>query len=236
MNVEAYLARRKELEAHQPRRREICTTCLQPDFGCYCNEVKRFDPKMSFVILHHPIEKRRRVATGRMAHLCMERSHLFVGHDYTDHAQIDEILADPNRHCVMLYPGKDSVDLSARQPEERSSFCPPDRELTIFVIDGTWATARQTVRSLNLLSMPRICFTPSKPSNFRIRKQPAPGCYSTIEAIHETIELLGEARGFPVESKTHDGLLHLFEHMVDKRLSMMTVKQRRTRAVKKDTP
>lgn len=236
MNVEAYLARRKALEAEQPRQRLICTVCLQPDFGCYCPEVRRFDPKMSFVILHHPIEKRRRVATGRMAHLSMERSHLFVGHDYTDHAQIDRLIADPKRHCVMLYPGKDSLDLSARPATERASICPPDRELTVFVIDGTWATARQTVRSLNLRGMERICFTPSKPSNFRIRKQPAPGCYSTIEAIHETIELLGPSRGFSVTDRAHDGLLHLFEHMVDKRLSMMTVKQRRTRAVRKDAP
>jgi DTW domain-containing protein YfiP len=93
----------------------------------------------------------------------------------------------------------------------------------LFVIDGTWATARKTMRlSQNLRSLPQICFTPPGPSNFRVRKQPRPECLSTIEAVHHSIELLGESVGFDVKSRKHDQLLTLFDQFVDRQISYVS--------------
>lgn len=216
MDLQTYKERREQLSKAAPQYRELCLNCIQPTFSCYCSHVHEFDPCVDFVVLIHPIEAKRRIATGRMSHLMLKNSFLICGQDYSADAQVNHILADPRRHCVMLYPGAHSQNLTYLTESERSASYPSDKKLTIFVIDGTWATAIKTVRqSQNLQDLPRICFTPDKVSNFRVRKQPESFCYSTIEAIHQTIELIGRSQGFDVDSRLHDGLLHVFDKMVE---------------------
>jgi hypothetical protein len=53
-----------------------------------------------------------------------------------------------------------------------------------------------------------------------VRKQPAQECYSTIEAIHHTIELLGPSCGFSVAQREHDRLLFIFDKMVSRQLDL----------------
>lgn len=222
MNLQDYLEQRKKQAESAQTYRELCTACIQPKFSCYCHRIERFDPQIDFVILIHPIEVRRRIATGRMSFLCMENSFLIRGQDYSQDDQVNQILNDKNRQCVILYPGRNSTNLTELAPTDRSSLFDPTKKLTIFVIDGTWLTAKKMMRqSQNLTTLPRICFNPEKPSNFRVRKQPHAACYSTLEAIHHTIELVGESQGFPVESRTHDRLLSVFDSMVELQLSFI---------------
>lgn len=177
---------------------------------------------MEFVILIHPIEVRRRIATGRMSHLCLENSHLIMGQDYTHNDRVNALIADPRYQPMILYPGLGSVNLTGIGVEESAELFAVDRKLLVFVIDGTWATARKMVRqSLNLLALPRICFSPQKPSNFRVRKQPSPHCYSTIEAIHHVIELIGPRLGFDTVDREHDRLLSVFDRMVERQLEFI---------------
>ena len=219
MNVEAYLEMKARLRREElSRGRNLCFTCLQPPYGCYCRDVRPFDPKIDFIVLIHPLEARRRIATGRMSHLCLTGSRLFRGEDFSDSAAIDGIVADPRRACAVLYPGPDALDLGAIGESDRAAIAPAEKRLTIFVLDGTWWTARKMVRSANLKRLPKIAFTPRRPSRFRIRKQPSRDCLSTIEAIHWTIELLGPSRGFDSGSRAHDELLRTFDGMVERQL------------------
>jgi len=222
MNLESYLeVKRKRLLEPPPRRmRRLCFTCLQPTMACYCTHVRRFDPRMKFVILIHRLEVRRRIATGRLSHLCLKNSELMMGYDYSRHQRLTEIVSDPKHFPVVLFPGPRSADLSAMKPSERATVFPKDKTPVVIVIDGTWNTAKKMLRrSSNLRDLPRICFTPDRPSNFRVRKQPKPGCFSTVEAIHQTIEMLGPARGFDIERGEHHNLLHVFDTMVEQQLS-----------------
>lgn len=201
---------------HRPR----CTTCWQPEFSCFCQWLQPFDAGIDFMILTHPIEvKRRRIATGRMAHLSLKNSRFMMGCLFGEDDRVNGILRDINRQCFLLYPGRQSANLTEMPAEARAMIVPAGKRLTVFVIDGTWNTARKTVnQSPNLNCLPRICFVPPTPSNFRVRRQPRPECYSTIEAIHHTIELLGPAVGFNVESRRHDNLLSVFSKMVDRQI------------------
>jgi DTW domain-containing protein len=225
MDIQRYQENRRLRAEQEPQIRSLCYTCFQPRQNCYCAHVRvrRFDPKIKFVILLHNIEARRRIATGRMSHLCLENSSLIRGQDYSENLVVNEIIANPRNHCVILYPGKNSKNLTDIQPSLRGGLFPQDKDLVIFVIDGTWSTARKMVRSRNLMALPRICFSPSTPSNFRVRKQPAEGCYSTLEAIHHTIDLVGASRGFDVQGRRHDGLLSVFDTMVEKQLEYVRV-------------
>lgn len=226
MNIQKYYEQRRQRSEQAPRYRELCTACLQPAFSCYCQHVRRFDPQIQFIILIHPVEVRRRIATGRMSSLCLENSRLIMGQDYSQNEEVNGILQNPAHHCVILYPGPQAKNLSLMDSEEKRNLFPKDKKLTVFVVDGTWATARRTVRqSANLRALPRIAFAPEKPSAFRVRKQPHPLCYSTIEAIHQTIELVGETQGFDVTSRGHDQLLYVFDKMVQLQLEFIRISE-----------
>ncbi len=221
MNVQDYYKQRQALTEEQPRFRQLCLACFQPPFSCYCAQIRRFDSHIKFVILIHPIEARRRIATGRMSYLCLENSHLIKGQDYSTHSEVNELIENPDHYPVILYPDPDATNLSNLTESERQALVPSQKQLVIFVIDGTWGTAGRTLRqSANLSMLPRLCFSPVQLSNFRVRKQPRPGCYATIEAIHHTIELLGPSRGFDTDRGSHNNLLEVFNGLVNKQVTM----------------
>src|SRR6185295_8602021 len=73
----------------------------------------------------------------------------------------------------------------------------------LVVIDGTWPQAKKLLK-LNpaLLQLPRVGLRPRRPSNYRIRSEPAEHCLSTLEG--------DEARFHP--------MLRAFDRMVDYQL------------------
>ncbi len=224
MNIEAYKKQREKLEKQAVQYRELCSTCVQPGFGCYCQHIQSFHTPIKFVILIHPIEVRRRIATGRMSHLCLKNSLLIHGQDYSKNDQVNEILEDPEHQSFVLYPGAQSKNLSDLSPPQRKEIFDSSKTPVLFVIDGTWATAKKMMRqSQNLAALPRLSFTPPKQSRFRVRKQPAPECLSTIEAIHHSLELLGPAVGFQSQEQNH--LLDVFDKMVERQLDFIRLAQ-----------
>jgi DTW domain-containing protein YfiP len=219
MNLNDYRLKKDEDLASEPKYRNLCTTCLQPEFGCYCSLIQPIDCAINFVILIHPIEAKRRIATGRMSHLCLSGSHLIKGQNYSDNKELNALIDDPEYQTVILYPGQQSVNVSELSYQQREEKFLTSKKLRILVIDGTWATAKKMLyQSENLKKVPRICFSPAKPSNFRVRKQPKSYCYSTIEAIHHTIDLFQSDSMIP---RKHDHLLEVFDSMVEKQLSFM---------------
>ena len=100
-----------------------------------------------------------------MSHLCLKDSYLIKGQNYSEDNLVNDLIEDDNFHSVILYPGPTSKNLSALPEIEKESLFPKNKSLRIFVIDGTWATARKMIRqSENLKTLPRICFSPAKPS------------------------------------------------------------------------
>lgn len=222
MRLADYTQKREQTRQEElSRYRDFCVTCLRPALTCYCRHVQPFDPKIHFVILIHVREAQKRIATGRISHRCLENSVLLHGYNYSHDPRVNSILANPENHCVVLYPGANSANLTQQTISERAALFPKDKKLVVFVIDGTWTTARKIVqRSHNLTHLPRICFSPSEPSRFRLRKQPKENYCSTIEAIHHTLELLGPTQGFDVQSRVHDRLLQVFDHMVEQQIEL----------------
>lgn len=196
--------------------RQNCTRCLRPTSYCYCALIQKFNSRIQFVILIHPIEAKRKIATGRMAHLCLANSLLIKGSNFTSNELVNNIIQDTNNHCLLLYPGTNAIDISTPlHAHENHALLPQDKKTVIFVVDGTWSTAKKTVaRSENLKCLQAICFTPKSPSQFRIRKQPAANCYSTIEAIHHIIDVVSNPSDAVTATRPHDVLLTVFKNMV----------------------
>lgn len=222
MDLQSFKIRREILQKESKQYRTQCSHCLQPEFGCYCQYVQKFDPKIKFVILIHPIERKRRIATGRMSHLCMENSELIVGQNYSRNSKVNQILENPLYQPMVLYPGIQSLNLTGSNPENKAAFFSTGKIPLVFVIDGTWATARKMMRqSENLFNLPRFCFTPQAPSQFRVRKQPKKECFSTIEAIHHCIDLIGAQVDFDFTHRPHDNMLSVFNVMVERQLGFI---------------
>jgi hypothetical protein len=84
----------------------------------------------------------------------------------------------------------------------------------LIVIDGTWIqAAKMLARSALLRALPRVRLAPARPGNYRIRREPAPHCLATIEAV---VEVLGMLERDPARFRP---LLRAFEHMVDGQLA-----------------
>jgi len=207
--------------ADPTRYRAWCHCCRRPRSACYCSLIESFESDPRFVIMTQPREAKHRLGTGRMAHLCLRNSVLLEGVDFSKNETVNRELQSPSAFSVLLYPSKNSLNLSRQTPAERASLVPADRKLVVFVLDGTWKTVRKMIRlSRNLASLPAICFEPPSPSAYRIRRQPKPHCYSTLEAIHHVLDLFSPSGDEASRShRPHENLLTVFNSVIDRQLA-----------------
>lgn len=168
--------------------------------------------RTKFVILMHPYEhKRVKANTGRLTHLCLADSELHLGIGFDEHEAVQALINDPRNFPVLLYPGRDSRDLSKGELPVADL---AGRRLVVFLLDATWRLVRPMFRtSLSLQRLPRIMFTNAAPSRYIIKRQPEPGCLSTLEAAHELLGALDRA-GLDVYSQPTQ-LIDLFHRMQD---------------------
>ena len=197
----------------QPVYRQSCRRCQRPEAVCLCGLIRPFDTRTRFVILMHPKEARKQKnGTGRLCHLALSNSSLLVGVDFTDDDRVNALIRDPEYRSVLLFPTADAVDLSR---DGYAAVGGRTGRLQIFVVDGTWSLAGKILRlSKNLQALPTVSFTPERPSNFRIKRQPRAEYLSTLESIHLLLQL-GQEQGVEAPGATVDQLLAIFNRLVE---------------------
>ena len=179
--------------------------------------------RTKFVILMHPYEfKRIKANTGRLTHLCLADSELHIGIEFDDHAAVQALIKDPKNLPVLLYPGRDALDLSTGQRSDPQlsalSSQLASRRLVVFLLDATWRLVRPMLRlSPSLQRLPKIMFSGAAPSRYLIKRQPEPGCLSTLEAVHEL--LLALDRSGLDRYALPEQLLGLFQRMQEVQIS-----------------
>jgi DTW domain-containing protein YfiP len=192
--------------------RPTCLRCRRALSACYCASLSPFTPAIRFVILIHPDETKRSIATGRMTHLTLENSLLLEGMDFTHHPIVNGLLRDQSNAGVVLFPAKQAITLTPETPAH--TLFPADKQAVVFLLDGTWQHARKIRRlSKNLHPLPTIALAPIAPSAFRVRKQPRAGCLSTLEAAHAILDW-HHTQTTPHAPRHHDHLLPPFHAMV----------------------
>lgn len=164
----------------------MCYKCFWPETLCWCGSVTPMPTRTKFVILMHPHEfKRIKANTGRLTHLCLADSEIHIGESFGTHEAVQALIDDPGNFPVLLYPGKDARDLSKGELHA-TDFA--GRRLVVFLLDATWRLVRPMLRlSPNLQRLPKIMFSGAAPSRYLIKRQPEPGCLSTLEAVHELL-------------------------------------------------
>jgi DTW domain-containing protein YfiP len=145
-----------------------------------------------------------------------------TGEKFDDHPTVNEILNDPRKTCMVLYPGPDSVNIEERLPDQMTSAKECGRNVVIFVIDGTWPCAKRMLKkSPRLASLPRLSFSSTKLSQYRIRKQPRSYCLSTVEAVHRVLQILEP-------QLDASNLLIVFQELVKAQIEFAKLNQART--------
>lgn len=154
-----------------------------------------------------------------MTNLQLENSEIIVGVDFTHHKRINELLTNEKNATFLLYPGKDSFNLSTNKSAEIHTTL--GRHPHIFILDATWPCARKMLKlSKNLQTLKRVSFDTTIKSKFIIKQQPEPLCLSTIESVYTVLNLLKE--GDFEKCDTKDFLVP-FEKMIEYQLEYTLV-------------
>jgi len=161
--------------------RAVCARCGRPSIVCYCAHIPHLTTRTRVLLLQHPRERHVAIGTARMAHLALAGSRFRRGVDFSEDPVVRAALGETPPPYV-LFPGPAAEDVGR---------LPRDRAISLIVLDGTWSQARKLLnRNPALAALPRVAFTPRRPSAYRIRRQPAAFCVSTIEALAEVLERL----------------------------------------------
>ena len=198
--------------------REKCYLCYRPKSSCMCLHVKSVDTKIKFIILMHPKEfKKVKNGTGHLTHLSLSNSKLFIGVDFTNHKEINEIISACE--SFVLYPSEDAINISKENLEVK-------KDIAIFIIDSTWSCSIKMLReSKNLQNLKHISFDATKLSQFKIKEQPEDYCLSTIESTLSVLEILNNSKFENIDTNDLDNFLNPFEKMVDYQLKCLENQQ-----------
>lgn len=191
--------------------RSICYQCRRPQSSCMCEYCNSIDTKTKFIILMHPMEyKKVKNGTGRLTHLQLKNSEIIIGVDFTNHKKINDIIGDERNDCFILYPHKNSINLSrSKLPDSYES----SREKVLFIIDATWPCSKKILnQSTNLQTIQMLSFDNDYESNFKIKRQPGPKCLSTIESTLELLKLFNQQN---IESCDISNFTLPFDKMVE---------------------
>jgi DTW domain-containing protein YfiP len=158
----------------------------------------------------HPKEfKHIKNNTGRLTHMSLKNSELFIGVDFSNHKKIKNIIDNKNNYCTVLYPSDTSIQINNyKLPLE-------NKQLVIFIIDATWASSKPMLRlSKNLQKLPKISFTHKKTSLYSFKKQPFTEALSTMESTLCILEILNKQNIESISTLNLKLFLKPFEEMI----------------------
>ncbi|KES22952.1 MULTISPECIES: tRNA-uridine aminocarboxypropyltransferase [Pseudomonas] len=182
--------------------RARCERCLRPAGHCLCALIPRLDNRTRVLLLQHPSETGHALNTARLAALGLANAELRVGEDFSD---LDLSAED----AWLLFPGENAIPLAELAAR------PATRPRLLVVPDGTWRKARKLLHlNPNLATLPRVVLPEGLTSRYRLRKAPAEGALSTIEAVVHALNALDAPQSF-------DALLRPFEALIDGQIAAM---------------
>ena len=191
--------------------RNTCYKCYRPKTSCMCNYINKIETNTQFIILMHPKEYRKtKNGTGHFTNLSLPNSKIFIGIDFTNHNEINQIINNSQNSCYLLYPGVDSIKLNTQTIQNEN------KKNVIFILDSTWPCSRKMLRvSKNLQKLKKVSFEHQKSSAFKIKTQPKDYCLSTMESTLCVIELLNKHEIETISQSQFESFLLPFEKMVE---------------------
>ncbi|MYM62626.1 tRNA-uridine aminocarboxypropyltransferase [Pseudomaricurvus sp. HS19] len=143
-----------------------CPQCRLAARTCVCQWRSPAQCNTEFVLLMHRDEVFKPTNTGRLiADLFPGQCHAFAWSRLEPPAELLALLADPGRHCQILFPAAEGET----RPVESQPTTQPGKIPTVVVLDGTWKQARKMAKhSKWLAGLPLL--NPSSSVDNKIRK------------------------------------------------------------------
>lgn len=181
-----------------PAPRARCPNCARPVELCLCYLVPDLMPRTVIVVIQHPDERRHALNTARLLVAGLCNGELVVTEQLPQAWQLR--LGDPAWRTELLFPGP-QVPVVAPATDD-----PRPRQLVL--LDGTWRKARKLLHLNPLLQqLPQVALPAGLESRYRLRKAPAAGVLSTVEAGVAALQLIEPEGDFRALLKPFDALI-----------------------------
>ena len=174
----------------------------------------KIDNSINVIVLQHPDEVKNAKGSAVIAKLCLENYQSWQGEDFSSNNELNRIIETNSDNICVVYPAKNAVSLnqilhiSTDNIEKKIKY--------VIFIDASWRKAKKIWSlSTNLHHLLTVKLDDDNQSNYRIRKVPADGYLSTVEAI---TELLSKAER---DKDKFQPMIDIFESMIDFQINKM---------------
>lgn len=191
--------------------RAFCYQCRRAKVACLCERIDKQPNRIKIYVLQHPEETNNPKGSAIIAELGLQQYKRWVGEDFSQHVELNELLADQQGKLAILYPSDEAevIDDVWAVKNASSLEC-------LLIIDGTWRKAKKIWELTPALhDFPAIKLNEDNISDYRIRKVPQQGYLSTVECIVEGLRKLENC------PQGYQPLLDLFSNMIDFQIGKM---------------
>ena len=194
--------------------RAYCYKCNRAQSTCICEYITPINNRVRVIVLQHPEETRQAKGTAIIAALSLSNVELWVGEDFTHHQALNDLLLCSPQSSFLVYP--EASNMTLPQLSEYYANGQSDQDVNLIFIDATWRKAKKIfLSSANLSALPRVTLGNDKQSTYRIRKVPASGYLSTIEAIAYSLMVLEQ------DEAGYQPLLQVFDKLINQQIDSM---------------
>ncbi len=185
-----------------------CIHCGRPGDLCWCASVVPVRCRTGITVVQHPKERHHPFNTARLAAAILPGLRLQIAWD----GRIAPLPLPSG--AALLYPAPGARELGVVRPSH------------LVLLDGTWSQARSLHRHHPWLrELPTVVLPETAPSSYRIRKEPAPHCLSTLEALARALAILEPGSEAPA------ALERAFGALVEGQIAHLRRRSRRPRRV-----
>ncbi len=186
-------------------KRSLCNQCHRPQVVCLCHTLSHIENHWPIHILQHPNETKHAIGTAKIAQLSLSKCKVYVSKSFTTNHGFSHLIENTNP--LLVYPGEQSTPVE--------NFIATEPRPLIF-LDGSWRKTRRMIyETPELQALPKVSFTPNRPSRYRIRKEPNEQAVSTLEAI---VAVLSELEN---SYDMYQPLLKTMDWMINKQIELM---------------
>ncbi|MUH97821.1 DTW domain-containing protein [Aliivibrio fischeri] len=193
----------------------FCLQCLKTKKACICEWITPISTDIELIILQHPTEAKRPLGTAKILSLSLANCRTFIGENFSEHSELNQLLADDSYHHQVLFLDNESqaigTDKALLQKKQR-----------VILLDGTWKKAYKMWQlSTNLHSLSKVHLNTDLSGNYRVRKAPKDNALSTAEAGYHILTQLDNDCVASNNVEKFDSILTAFDNMIEFHISQM---------------
>ena len=208
--------------------RKLCSHCSRPLQQCICPALpdKPISVTTKVLVLQHPAEAKRRIATVPLIPLCLQHVEVLRGICFDSMLEpLSRALEDGYRPIVLFpHDGAIAIDRPGaidRWHSDSTAQCSSDgmpKKILMVLLDGTWTQARHMMRHSPRLveACTPVCFEQPYASAFNaLRREPEANCMSTVEACARALRLVEPTtKGLAAAAHMETSLLRMVERQL----------------------